>query len=241
MPQRFRASTGCQHSSARARGSVVCWWWLGLEGFVPPPVCALTGGSSIGRHGRRGFRRWTGERSRAELPSRAVGDGQVVRGSGDGDDPSMVQPMVVRTHQDEVVQLGGAAVFPMADVMGVQTTSGAATGHRTRGMAMLQGTTKSAVDHPRRSTRADDLPVAFEPHLAHGVTRSDNWRSDSVSSGPRCSAATRSLTSTCTTTVVCCPCGRRAASASHPASTNRMNASPAPGSGGRFGERRSSS
>ena len=51
----------------------------------------------------------------------------------------------------------------------------------------------------------------------------------------------RSFTSTCITTVVCCPCGRRAASASQPASTSRRNASPAPGSGGRFGERRSSS
>ena len=34
----------------------------------------------------------------------------------------------------------------------------------------------------------------------------------------------RSFTSRCITTVVCCPWGRRAASASQPASTRRMNA-----------------
>ena len=58
-------------------------------------------------------------------------------------------------------------------------------------------------------------------------------RSASESSGPRCSAAMRCLTSRCITTVVCCPWGRRAASASHPASTSRMNASPLLGNGGR--------
>ena len=83
----------------------------------------------------------------------------------------MVQPVMVGTHQDKVVQLGGAAVFPMQDVVGVQTTSGATTGHRTRGMAMLEGSTKPAVDHPRRSPGSDDLPVTFEPDFAGGVTQ----------------------------------------------------------------------
>ena len=45
-------------------------------------------------------------------------------------------------------------------------------------------------------------------------------------------AALRFSTSRCTTTVVCCPCGRRATSASHPASTRLMNASTAFGNGG---------
>ncbi len=49
-------------------------------------------------------------------------------------------------------------------------------------------------------------------------------RSDSLSSGPRCRPAARSCTSRCITTVVCCPCGRRATSASQPASTRRRNA-----------------
>src|SRR4051812_27545993 len=100
----------------RALRSVVAWWWLELEGVVPPPVGAFAGRSSVGRHGWRGFRRWTGKRSWGELSPLAVGDGQGERGSGDGDDPSMVQPVVIRTHQDEVLQLGGAAVFPMPDV-----------------------------------------------------------------------------------------------------------------------------
>ncbi len=43
----------------------------------------------------------------------------------------------------------------------------------------------------------------------------------------------RSCTSRCITTVVCCPCGRRATSASQPASTRRRNASTLPGNGGR--------
>ena len=73
----------------------------------------------------------------------------------------MVQPVVIRAHQHEVIQFGGAAVFPVSDVVGVQTTGGAATGHRTRGVAMLEGTTKPAVDHPRRPPGADDLPVAM--------------------------------------------------------------------------------
>ena len=77
--------------------------------------------------------------------------------------------MVIRTHQDEVVQLGEAAVFPMPNVVRVQATSRAATGHRTRGVTVLEGTTKAPVDHPSRPARADDLPVAFEPHLADGV------------------------------------------------------------------------
>jgi hypothetical protein len=83
----------------------------------------------------------------------------------------MMQPVMIRTQQDKVVQLGRAAVFPMPDVMGVQTTSSAATRHRTRPMAMLEGTTKPTVDHPRGSTRADDLPVTFEPHLTGGITQ----------------------------------------------------------------------
>jgi hypothetical protein len=38
-------------------------------------------------------------------------------------------------------------------------------------MAMLEGTTKPTIDHPRRPPGSDDLPVAFEPHLAGGITQ----------------------------------------------------------------------
>jgi hypothetical protein len=37
-------------------------------------------------------------------------------------------------------------------------------------MAMLEGTTKPPVDHPRRSARANDPPGALEPNLAGGIT-----------------------------------------------------------------------
>ena len=81
----------------------------------------------------------------------------------------MMQPMVIRADQDEVVQFGVAAVFPVPDVVGVQTAGGAAAGHRTGGVAMFEGATKPAVDHPGGPPGADDLPVAVEPDFAGGV------------------------------------------------------------------------
>ena len=83
--------------------------------------------------------------------SLGVGDDELVGGAGDGKDAAMMQPVMVRTHQHQVVQLGGATILPMADVMGVQTTGGTATRDRTRGMAMLEGTTEPAVDQPGRA------------------------------------------------------------------------------------------
>ena len=83
----------------------------------------------------------------------AVGDDELVGGSGDGDDALMMQPMVIRTDQHEVVQFGGAAVFPVPDVMGVQTAGGAAAGDRAGGVAVLEGAAQPAVDHPGRSAR----------------------------------------------------------------------------------------
>ena len=136
-------------------------------------------------------------------------------GSGDGDDAAMVQPVVIRAQQHQVVQLGGPAVFPVHDVMGVQTAGGPATRHRARGVAVLQRTAQPAADQPRRPPRPDRLPVAFEPHLTGGIT----GQVLAISIGEQrtqMQRAIRSLTSTCTTTVVCCPCGRRAASASQP-------------------------
>ena len=54
-----------------------------------------------------------------ELSAIAVGDGQLVGGTGDGDVAAVVQPMVVGAHQHEVGQLGGAAVLPMSNVVSV--------------------------------------------------------------------------------------------------------------------------
>ena len=58
----------------------------------------------------------------------AVGDDEVVGGSGDGDAAAVVQPVVIRAQQHQVVQFGGAAVLPVPDVMGVQTAGGPAAG-----------------------------------------------------------------------------------------------------------------
>ncbi len=158
---------------------------------------------------------------------------EIVGGSGDGDDAAVVQPVVKRADQDQVGQLGGAAVFPVPDVVGVQTAGGPAAGDRAAAVAVLQGAAQPPADRAGGPPGADDLAVAFEPDLAGGITgqvlafgvgeqRTQMQRGDAVGS-----------TSTCTTTVVCCPCGRRAASASQPASTRRRNASTVLGIGGR--------
>jgi hypothetical protein len=59
------------------------------------------------------------ERSCAERSSVTVGDDEIVGGSGDGDDAAVVQPVVIWADQHQVGQLGGTAVFPVADVVGV--------------------------------------------------------------------------------------------------------------------------
>ncbi len=83
---------------------------------------------------------------------------------------SVVQPMVIRTDQHQIDQLGGTAVLPVPDVVCVQTARGPTTGHRTRGMAVLQRTAKPQVNHPRRSARADDVAVTLEPDFTGGIT-----------------------------------------------------------------------
>ena len=50
-----------------------------------------------------------------------------------------MQPVVIRADQHQVVQVGRPAIFPMHDVVGVQTAGGPAAGHRTAAVAMLQG------------------------------------------------------------------------------------------------------
>ncbi|MDT5285374.1 MAG: hypothetical protein QOF88_263, partial [Mycobacterium sp.] len=68
-----------------------------------------------------------------------VGDHEVLGGSGDGDDTPMVRPVMIRADQDEVVQLGQAAVLPMPDVVGVQTAGGPAAGYHAAAVAVLEG------------------------------------------------------------------------------------------------------
>ena len=83
----------------------------------------------------------------------------------------MVQPVMVGAQEHEVVQFSGAAVFPVLDVVGVQTAGRPAAGHRAGGVAIFQGTTQPAVDRACGAAGTDGLAVAVEPHLTRGVTR----------------------------------------------------------------------
>ena len=109
-------------------------WWLWLEGVVPPPVGAFAGRPGIGRD--IGWGPVGGRASDAALsgcPSLSV-TVEVVGGSGDGDVAAVVRPVVERAEQDQVGQFGGAAVFPVPDVVGVQSAGGpAARGPRSWG------------------------------------------------------------------------------------------------------------
>src|SRR6476620_2015146 len=98
-----------------------------------------------------------------------VGDDEVLGGSGDGDVTAMVGPVVIRADQDQVPQFGGAAVFPVADVVGVQPAGGAAARDHTAAVAVFEGAAQPATHGAGGPTAADDLAVAFEPDLAGGV------------------------------------------------------------------------
>ena len=69
----------------------------------------------------------------------------------------MVQPVVIGAQQHQVVQLGGAAVFPVPQVMGVQTAGGATAGNRAHGMAVLERAAQPPVDQPRAPSGTDGL------------------------------------------------------------------------------------
>ena len=144
----------------------------------------------------------------------------------------MVQPVVIGAEEHEVGQLGGAAVFPVPDVVCVETAGGSTAGNRAGGVAVLECTAQPAVDQAGRPPGADGLPVAFEPDFTGGIT----GQVSAFGVGEQRTQMQRaalSLTSRCTTTVVWWPWGRRVTSASHPASTRRRNASVVVGNGGR--------
>ena len=110
-----------------------------------------------------------GQRRVGQRPPVAVGDGQVGGGAGDGDTAAMVKPVVIGTQQHKVGQVGGAAVFPVPDVVGVETAGGPATRNDAGAVAVLQGAAKAPIDHPGRPPRTDDLAGTFEPHFAGGI------------------------------------------------------------------------
>ena len=110
-----------------------------------------------------------GQRRVGQRPPVAVGDGQVGGGAGDGDTAAMVKPVVIGTQQHKVGQVGGAAVFPVPDVVGVQTSGGPTTRNDARAVAVLQGAAKATIDHPGRPPRTDDLAITFKPDFAGGI------------------------------------------------------------------------
>ena len=81
---------------------LVSWWWLGLEGGVPPPVGAFTGRPLTGGDRWWGLCGWSGQRRVGQVLAVGVGDDELVRGPGEGDAPGVVQPVVVRADEDEV-------------------------------------------------------------------------------------------------------------------------------------------
>ena len=92
---------------------LVSWWWLGSEGGVPPPVGAFAGRPAIGRDRWWGLCGWSSQRGVGQVLAVGVGDDELVRGPDEGDPAGVVQAVVVRADEDEVVQLGQAAVLPM--------------------------------------------------------------------------------------------------------------------------------
>ena len=78
--------------------------------------------------------------------------------------------MVIRADQHQVAQLGGTAVLPVPDVVGVQTAGGPTARNRTGGVAVLQRAAKPPVNHPGCSAGADGLTVAFKPDFTGGIT-----------------------------------------------------------------------
>ena len=72
-------------------------------------------------------------------------------------------------HQHEIGQVGGAAVFPVPEVVSVQTAGGPAAGNRAAAITMLQRAAQPAADRAGRPPGTDDPTVALEPDLAGGL------------------------------------------------------------------------
>ena len=90
-------------------------------------------------------------------------------GAGDGDAAAVMQPVVIRADQHEVVQIGRPAIFPMHDVMGMQSTGGATARRHTAAVAVFEGAAQPPADGAGAAPDPDRLPLAFEPHLTGGI------------------------------------------------------------------------
>src|SRR5690242_3866283 len=95
-----------------------------VVGVVPPPVGAFAERSRAGWDVGWGLGGWSGQGCPGRRGSVGVGDDQPGGGSGDGDSPGVVQPVVEGAQQDQVVRVGGSAVLPMPDVVSVQSAGG---------------------------------------------------------------------------------------------------------------------
>lgn len=84
-----------------------------LEWVVPPPVGAFAERPGAWWHRGWGLGWWARQRSRAQRSPVAVGDGQGVGGTGDGDDAAVVQPVMVgadhRLSHESMVRIGRSA------------------------------------------------------------------------------------------------------------------------------------
>src|SRR4029079_2583650 len=130
---------------------------------------AFAAGSGAGCYRGWGCGWWAGQGGVAEWSAGAVGDDEIVWGCADGDDAAVVQPVVIGADQHQVGQVGGAAVFPMLEVVGVQAAGGSAAGDHAAAVAVCQRAAQPPVDQPGLPPGADDLAVPFEHHLAGGV------------------------------------------------------------------------
>ena len=123
------------------------------------------------RYIRWGCRRWTRQRAAVQWLPLCVGDDEPVGGAGDGDPASVVQPMMVGAEQDQVVQFGGPAIFPVPNMVRMQAPGRSATGNHAAAVAVFQSAAQPAADLAGAASGADGLAVALKPEFVGGVTQ----------------------------------------------------------------------
>ena len=81
-----------------------------------------------------------------------------------------MRPVMVGADQCQVPQFGGAAAFPVHQVVRVQGSGGPAAGHHAGAVAVFQRPAQPPIDGAGRSAGADHLSVPVKPHLARCIT-----------------------------------------------------------------------
>jgi len=95
-------------------------------------------------------------------------------GSGDGDDPAVTAPVMVSADQRQILEFGGAAVFPVPQVLGMQTPGGPTPRNHACLVAMFQCPAQPAADRSSGPPGPDHSAVAFEPHLAGRIAQQES-------------------------------------------------------------------